>query len=459
MSPPDRFTPEELRQFGEDAAQQVVEKGKGRVGQFLDQTHEHIDDLIDPETAAETANEAIDEASRVAEQLQENATQSDASPARGADDPGRQPIDPLGRAERATDERPTSERGESRIPESAERPAQGGFPDLSEIGGGNREPDPSNSEAPVEVDEPNPSTEDAEPASEADEIVSDADEADRETHGETGDGLGLDLLESLGDLIGRGQSGGLDPTGGFEIETLEADLVTDEQVTEESRRIRTDLEVLDVRFLDLGDTALNLGPRFRVTVHNHNNKFGVTDVELSLVAGIDLGDDAAPRTEASGVLSDIGPDQIASLDIRLSREALSLKTNNNESAQPFAQLAIVADPNEQLDDINPDNNVMVLNVDEVQHADLKLLSAEPAELTSEGLLTLTGEGFDFEPGTVALVVHGKAYSLDVAIWSPARIVAQLPRFSVRDVTAARLVVVRPDREYTQPLEVRLSPLP
>jgi hypothetical protein len=223
----------------------------------------------------------------------------------------------------------------------------------------------------------------------------------------------------------------------------------------QDNRIRTDLEVLDVRFVDLGDAAKNEGPRFRVFLKNHNNKFALPNVEVALVAGVDLATEGTARKVKSEVIESIAAKGEASIDIRLPREVFSLAKDQQGNNVPFSGLAVIADPNEQFDDVKPENNISVLGLDEVKHVDLKLEKLSSDKLQATGKLVLTGEGFEFDAGAVALVINKKAYQMNVTEWSPTKIEATVSNFVVMQDIAAQLVVVRPDKTYTEPQTVTL----
>lgn len=229
-----------------------------------------------------------------------------------------------------------------------------------------------------------------------------------------------------------------------------------QQEVVEQPRIRTDLEVLDVRFIELGDASKNEGPRFRVFLKNHNNKFALPNVEIALIAGIDLGTEGTARKVEMGVIESIAAKGEANIDIRLPREVFTLAKDQAGNNVPFSQLAVIADPNEQFNDVKPENNVSVLGLDEVKHVDLKLEKLSSDKLQPTGKLVLTGEGFEFDAGAVALVINKKAYQMTVTEWSPTKIEATVPNFVLNQDMAAQLVVVRPDKTYTEPQLITLT---
>lgn len=225
------------------------------------------------------------------------------------------------------------------------------------------------------------------------------------------------------------------------------------------QRLRTDLEIVDVRFLDLGQPldGRPSGPRFRIRVRNHNSRFAAEQAVVELAAGLDLADETSPLVSVQQVIPAIPPRGMADIDIALDPQALALAEDVDGNLIAFSELGVILDPEQQFDDVRPDNNVVVLGVDEIQHADLRLQAVSSRRLSPGSNLVLQGEGFQFEPGVVAVVVNKKAYPLTVTRWSPSRVEARLPSFQVEQPMRGQLVLVRPDKTSTEPLAVVLSP--
>ena len=221
-------------------------------------------------------------------------------------------------------------------------------------------------------------------------------------------------------------------------------------------KIRTDIEVTDIQFVDLGTQSKDSGPRFRVFVKNHNNRFAVEGIQVDLAGGIDLQQDQAPRVWSSGTIEKIEPRAVATVDIRLSPKALSLVNPLNGQTQPFSQLAAVVEENQNFEEVDTANNLLLKDLNEVQHVAIQLGENTPEKLRANQKLVLDGEGFQFEKGMVVLIIDQQVHSLQVENWTPVQIQATVPNFVLLDDVKADLVVVRPDKTHTEPQSVLIQ---
>jgi hypothetical protein len=222
-------------------------------------------------------------------------------------------------------------------------------------------------------------------------------------------------------------------------------------------RMRTDLQIIDLRFVDRGDRNKQTGPRFRVSVRNLNSQRATGAVNIATIGAIDLEDETLGKSVAHATVESIGPLEVAQIDIDLSRDVLQLAKGVNGEPIPFAELAVILDPEEQYDDVRPDNNVLVQSIDQIPHVDLKLLSLSHEKLKPNEELVVLGEGFQFEPGIVALVINDTPHKLSLTRWSPRRIEVQVPNFLLIAPVEAELIVLRPDDSTTEPKLVKLTP--
>lgn len=131
------------------------------------------------------------------------------------------------------------------------------------------------------------------------------------------------------------------------------------------RKIRTDLEVVGVKFVDFGNKKENTGPKFKIEVRNHNNKFSAESVSIAVIAAIDFKDDLLGRTAVEANIESIPPRGTAAIDVQLSREAYELISGKGQTAI-FAELAVIADPEQQFIDVRPENNVWVQDIDDIE---------------------------------------------------------------------------------------------
>lgn len=317
----------------------------------------------------------------------------------------------------------------------------------------NQSPESDEQDTPMEDQQPEVEPEPAE------ELPPQEDQ-DYEQENEQENAQEEDKLDKVIDLIKNLPIGSNRPAGPIIIErpivVTPSERVVVESQGSTQRRIRTDLEVLDIRFVDLGDAESNAGPRFRVFLKNHNNRYSLNNVQVDLVAGTDFNDDDSPRQTVSGVVESIAPRGTASVDIQTSRDVLKMTHPKTGVTAAFSQLAAIADPDSSFEDVKPENNVVSRNLSEVQHVRLKVKKLANNQLKSSTPLTIQGEGFKFESGTVVLVINEKPYALKVTNWAPTQIDVTVPNFVLVNPVDAQLIVVRPDKSFSKPQAVSVS---
>ncbi len=161
-----------------------------------------------------------------------------------------------------------------------------------------------------------------------------------------------------------GQGGYLPPgssiTWGVELPPLEAEPL----VVMGAAAPAIDLELVDVRLVDVGNIQANIGPRFRLFCRN-NGTLEAPKFQISLMA--DLGKELTKTARLVTVdCVGIKPGQTQAIDVQLPVEVLKMTTANDQWPKPFDLLVAVADSDNRVPETNEDNNVLTLNRDAIK---------------------------------------------------------------------------------------------
>jgi hypothetical protein len=120
-----------------------------------------------------------------------------------------------------------------------------------------------------------------------------------------------------------------------------------------------DLELVEIRQLDRGNMAQNLGPAYRVTIRNKNGAAVTHEFNVALAAS--LGRQAAADSAFGMVrVNGLEAGQMLSVDVRLPAKALQLGQNADGQSVSFAYLTAVADSHQELPESDRANDFMVL---------------------------------------------------------------------------------------------------
>lgn len=134
-----------------------------------------------------------------------------------------------------------------------------------------------------------------------------------------------------------------------------------------------DLKVVEVRLVDAGDAAQELGPCYRVTVRN-DATVAACGFDVSLVAGIDF-ERWEETTEMQGRVEHLAGGQSESVDVRLPVEALALRRDAQGSGMAYRLLLVVLDRGSEIAEHREHNNRIALDRDEVRAVDVRLISS------------------------------------------------------------------------------------
>lgn len=113
-----------------------------------------------------------------------------------------------------------------------------------------------------------------------------------------------------------------------------------------------DLQLIDVRMLDNGDAAKQIGPRYRVTFRNVGTSPVDHDFNVALVAA----DDANLTTNLPTIesrISSVGTGDVKTVDLRLPATAFDM---GQDTHSEFAKLFVFVDSHGEVNDVNRDNN-------------------------------------------------------------------------------------------------------
>ncbi|MGD9723008.1 MAG: hypothetical protein AB7O59_17445 [Pirellulales bacterium] len=121
-----------------------------------------------------------------------------------------------------------------------------------------------------------------------------------------------------------------------------------------------DLEVLEVRQLDRGDSAKQLGAAYRVWLRNKSGVAVTTSFNVGLIASIGR----VPSTDSTFVMQraeKIDAGQTLAVDIRLPAKAYSMAQNADGQPVGFAFLTAVVDTHSEVEQADRQNDVTTLN--------------------------------------------------------------------------------------------------
>jgi hypothetical protein len=120
-----------------------------------------------------------------------------------------------------------------------------------------------------------------------------------------------------------------------------------------------DLELVEVRQLDRGSAAKQLGPAFRITLRNKSGAAVSQQFNVALAAS--LGRQASAESAFAVVrVGGLEAGQPLVVDVRLPIKAMSLGKNADGQSVPYAFLTAVADSHMELSTDERDDDAMVL---------------------------------------------------------------------------------------------------
>jgi hypothetical protein len=125
-----------------------------------------------------------------------------------------------------------------------------------------------------------------------------------------------------------------------------------------------DLELLEVRQLDRGDVANNIGPAFRVTLRDKSGEMVRQAFDVALAASIGR-QPTADAAFATARVKGLQAGQTLAIELRMPAKALNIGLNADGQPVPFSWLTAVVDNNQEVQEATRDNNFVVLNRGEI----------------------------------------------------------------------------------------------
>lgn len=208
-----------------------------------------------------------------------------------------------------------------------------------------------------------------------------------------------------------------------------------------------DLQLLAIRFVDSGNPAENLGPRFRVWIRNNSPIVVDKPFNVLLMAG----QSAAPSANLpqNGVrVESIAPGQVLPVDVRLPMEA------NQPS---LAMIHVLIDSHREIIEVHENNNGTVVSRAEIPLVDAALLAIESPVAPVGAEVNVAGEGIGMQPGRAIVKLGGLDMEAEVIGWSEMGLRVRLPALPLASPTDAQLIVVRADGVATPPLAMQVVP--
>ncbi|MBX3415854.1 MAG: hypothetical protein KF708_24440 [Pirellulales bacterium] len=144
---------------------------------------------------------------------------------------------------------------------------------------------------------------------------------------------------------------------------------------------RPDLRVVEVRLVDAGNAAQNLGPCYRITVRN-DSTVAASGFDVSLVAGIDF-ENAEEIAAESGRLEQLAGGETRSIDVRLPAEVFHLRRGAPSDEGAYRLLLVVVDAGNEIEDSHVHNNRTALDRAEVRPVDWQLISQARGAVSGE----------------------------------------------------------------------------
>ena len=120
-----------------------------------------------------------------------------------------------------------------------------------------------------------------------------------------------------------------------------------------------DLELLEVRQLDRGDAAKQLGPAYRLMLRNRTGEAIGSPFNVALAASIGR-EPTADSAFAVQRIEGLQAGQTLTVELRLPAKAYAMGQNADGQSVPFAYLTAVVDSHQELPESDRENDYMVL---------------------------------------------------------------------------------------------------
>jgi hypothetical protein len=125
-----------------------------------------------------------------------------------------------------------------------------------------------------------------------------------------------------------------------------------------------DLELVEVRQLDRGDLAQDMGPAYRVTIRNKTGEAVPVPFTVALVGSIGRVP-AADSAFAASRVNGLQAGQSLTVDVRLPATAFKLGLNADGQPVPFTWLTAVVDSHMEVEQADRQNDFVTMNRGEI----------------------------------------------------------------------------------------------
>jgi hypothetical protein len=131
----------------------------------------------------------------------------------------------------------------------------------------------------------------------------------------------------------------------------------------DKKNVTTDIELVAVRLVEMGNLEQKSGPRLRLFYRN----LGTSEVaKFHITVAVDAGNELTDKAEKVTVESvGLRPGQSQTIDVRLPVETLTMRQTKSGPA-PFSLLVAWIDSSEEFDEAEEENNLLVLSRDKIE---------------------------------------------------------------------------------------------
>lgn len=207
---------------------------------------------------------------------------------------------------------------------------------------------------------------------------------------------------------------------------------------------RVDLELHDVKLVDLGDETM--GPAYRLTIRNNSQRSATSPFVAVLMAT----HETQPTTDSpynTAQVPQLAAGQSTTVDVRLPAVVAA-------APETFGFLtAAVGVPAGMIDQDNS-NNQAAFQRSGIAEIPAKVVRVSVDE--TAGHMVLEGEGFGSKAGEVFLTVAGQKYPATVKAWGPAAVYFTINGFQGTTSDTASFTLVRNDGRLAPSLDVAIA---
>jgi hypothetical protein len=216
------------------------------------------------------------------------------------------------------------------------------------------------------------------------------------------------------------------------------------------------LQLVAVRFVDPGHPEQEIGPRFRVWVHNASRAAIGAPFNVTLVAANGPQLDANAIVQAGVSVETIAANETVPVDIRLPFAANRLGLQPDGRRVPFSHLHVIVDSHLALAETTETDNGAILPRAEILPVDPAAFSTDLTAAAPGTLVSLAGEGFGPEPGQVVVSVDGVQLQAEIHGWYDLGVNFKMPSFKLAGAADAQIIVVRGDGAASNPVALTIA---